>query len=196
VVHSLALSFPTGIAMAGFLCAQTAVIKLTEEGPVRLAALGRLTSAYTIGGVLGPYIGGQLGSSGNYTLGAQSACAGSILAILLVFLLPSHLDAEDKEEDEEEDDDDKEDKEKEEPWSRRVMIVLSLVWLFLFVKIVTSIANSMARSAQPVILKRLGIKEDGMGAVMSFQFAFGGVRVFSPDFILRDKGQVLVVAHH
>ena len=160
--------------MAGFLCAQTAVIKLTEEGPVRLAALGRLTSAYTVGGVLGPYIGGQLGSSGNYTLGAQSACAGSILAILLVFFLPSQLDAEDKEDD---DDREEEDEEEEEPWSRRVMVVLSLVWLFLFVKIVTSIANSMARSAQPVILKRLGIKEDGMGAVMSFQFAFGGVRV-------------------
>ena len=165
--------------MAGFLCAQTAVIKLTEEGPVRLAALGRLTSAYTVGGVLGPYIGGQLGSSGNYTLGAQSACAGSILAILLVFFLPSQLDAEDKEEedDREDADDSEEDEEEEEPWSRRVMVVLSLVWLFLFVKIVTSIANSMARSAQPVILKRLGIKEDGMGAVMSFQFAFGGVRV-------------------
>ena len=171
--------FSTGIAMAGFLCAQTAVIKLTEEGPVRLAALGRLTSAYTVGGVLGPYIGGQLGSSGNYTLGAQSACAGSILAILLVFFLPSQLDAEDKEEedDREDADDSEEDEEEEEPWSRRVMVVLSLVWLFLFVKIVTSIANSMARSAQPVILKRLGIKEDGMGAVMSFQFAFGGVRV-------------------
>ena len=45
----------------------------------------------------------------------------------------------------------------------------------------TSIANSMARSAQPVILKRLGIKEDGMGTVMSFQFAFGG---FANAFLL------------
>ena len=105
--------------MAGFLCAQTAVIKLTEEGPVRLAALGRLTSAYTIGGVLGPYIGGQLGSSGNYTFGAQSACAGSILAILLVFLLPSHLDAEDEDEDEEEDEGEEDEEEDEDDEENR-----------------------------------------------------------------------------
>jgi hypothetical protein len=39
----------------------------------------------------------------------------------------------------------------------------------------------MARSAQPVILKRLGLREDGMGKVMSFQFAFGG---FANAFLL------------
>jgi|TARA_B110000208_G_scaffold188132_1_gene247257 OCT family organic cation transporter-like MFS transporter 18 len=66
--------------MAGFLCAQTAVIKLTPKGPQRLAALGRLTSAYTIGGVLGPFIGGQLGSTGNYYVGAQLATVGSLFA--------------------------------------------------------------------------------------------------------------------
>ena len=40
--------------MGGFLCAQTAVATVTEPGPQRLTALGRLTTAYTIGGVAGP----------------------------------------------------------------------------------------------------------------------------------------------
>ena len=41
----------------------------------------------------------------------------------------------------------------EASWPKRVCSILGLVWLFLFVKIITSIANSAARSAQPAILK-------------------------------------------
>jgi OCT family organic cation transporter-like MFS transporter 18 len=193
-IELLYLSRLPGVAMAGFLCAQTAVIKLTRKGPARLAALGRLTSAYTIGGVLGPFIGGKLGSDGDYTTGAQLACAGSVLAIALVFFLPAAVDgdvasssssssssasvssAQNTEGSKAE-----VAAAAQQSWPRRVVAILALVWLFLFVKIVTSIANSMARSAQPVILKRLGIKEAGMGTVMSFQFAFGG---FANAFLL------------
>ena len=78
--------------MAGFLCAQTAVIKLTKAGPARLNALGRSTTSYTIGGTLGPFLGGKLGASGDYYVGARYATAGSLLAVALVFLLPSSLD--------------------------------------------------------------------------------------------------------
>ena len=86
-------------------------------------------------------------------------------AVALVFLLPSSMDAGsvtvstvDGEEDEEED----QKKQKnsnangdanEASWPKRVCSILGLVWLFLFVKIITSIANSAARSAQPAILK-------------------------------------------
>ena len=236
-VELLYLSRVPGLAMAGFLCAQTAVIKLTPAGPGRLVALGRLTSAYTIGGVVGPFVGGQLGATGDYFVGAKLACAGSLLAVALVLLLPKsmdegmetvakakgkgrggihvgmavritlgpytgrtgvvatqnmawiHVTLDDgkdisirKMATEPLDGWPQNSGEKEEKsWHSRVMLVLSLVWLFLFVKIMTSIANSMARSAQPVILKRLGIKEDGMGTVMSFQFAFGG---FANAFLL------------
>jgi len=183
-VELLYLSRVPGLAMAGFLCAQTAVIKLTPAGPGRLVALGRLTSAYTIGGVIGPFVGGQLGATGDYFVGAKLACAGSLVAVALVFLLPKSMDEgmEKVAKGVKGRGGKKNSGEKEEKsWSSRVQLVLSLVWLFLFVKIMTSIANSMARSAQPVILKRLGIKEDGMGTVMSFQFAFGG---FANAFLL------------
>lgn len=175
-IELLYLSRVPGLAMAGFLCAQTAVIKLTRAGPERLAALGRLTSAYTIGGVIGPYVGGQLGATGDYFVGARLACAGSLLAVALVFFMPKSIDGVDESKTKK-----KKTKEQEAPWLSRVASILALVWLFLFVKMMTSIANSMARSAQPVILKRLGIKEDGMGMVMSFQFAFGG---FANAFLL------------
>ena len=45
------------ILMAGFLCAQAAVAKLTPSGPELTGALGRLTSAYTVGGVIGLWLG-------------------------------------------------------------------------------------------------------------------------------------------
>jgi MFS family permease len=182
-IELLYFSRVPGLAMAGFLCAQTAVIKLTREGPERLVALGRLTSSYTIGGVIGPFIGGKLGATGDYFLGAKLACAGSLLAVALVFALPKSVDegVNNNSEDNQQDKSGEESEEEEQSWFSRVKLVLSLVWLFLFVKIMTSVANSMAKSAQPVILKRLGIKEDGMGTVMSFQFAFGG---FANAFLL------------
>ena len=62
-----------GIGMAGFLCAQTAVSQLTSAGPERVQALGRLTTAYTIGGIVGPYLGGLLGGQGDYFLSAKLA---------------------------------------------------------------------------------------------------------------------------
>ena len=56
----------------------------------------------------------------------------------------------------------------------RAWAVASLVWPFLLVKLVTSVANSMARSTQPVILKQLGADEAMLGSIMSAQFIFGG----------------------
>jgi len=76
--------------MSGFLCAQCAIIRVTEEGPDRLKALGFLTTSYTIGGVIGPYLGGILGSSGDYFVGANYAIIGSIFsAVVVMIFIPS-----------------------------------------------------------------------------------------------------------
>lgn len=178
-VEMLYASKIPGIAMAGFLCAQTAVIKLTAPGTDRLKALGRLTTSYTIGGTLGPYLGGQLGASGNYYVGAQYATVGSLLCVVLVFFLPKEMDAIAHEQD---------DAKKPvvsgktgKSWLARVQQIFSLVGIFLFIKLSTSIANSMASSSQPLILKSLGANESIMGTVMSIQFAFGG---FANGFLL------------
>ena len=85
-LEALYLSKVPAVFMAGFLCAQVAVAKLTPDGSAeRTAALARLTSAYTVGGVVGPALGGQLG----VTTAAKLAVAGSLLAVGLVMLLPA-----------------------------------------------------------------------------------------------------------
>ena len=35
-----------------------------------------------MGGVIGPFLGGHLGASGDYVLGARLATAGSLLAVV------------------------------------------------------------------------------------------------------------------
>jgi MFS transporter, OCT family, solute carrier family 22 (organic cation transporter), member 18 len=49
------------ILQAGYLCGQLAVSQVTNDGPERLTALGRLTMSYTIGSIIGPTLGGYLG---------------------------------------------------------------------------------------------------------------------------------------
>ena len=189
-ISMLYLSKLPGVAMTGFLCAETAVFKLTKGGEERVKALGRLYTSYTIGGVLGPFIGGHLGASGDYYIGAKYATYGSLLAALLViFCLPSNID--DKKEDSEE----KIRKERgnisnpsSSKWIDNVFLIFNLVWVFIFVKTVTSIANSMVSSQQPLILKRLGANEAMMGTVMSMQFGFGG---FSNAFLLAPVTRIM-----
>ena len=189
-ISMLYLSKLPGVAMTGFLCAETAVFKLTKGGEERVKALGRLYTSYTIGGVLGPFIGGHLGASGDYYIGAKYATYGSLLAVLLViFCLPSNMD--NKREDSEE----KIRKERgnilnpsSSKWIDNVFTIFNLVWVFIFVKTVTSIANSMVSSQQPLILKRLGANEAMMGTVMSMQFGFGG---FSNAFLLAPVTRIM-----
>lgn len=47
------------VFQAGFLCAQLAASQLTNDGPERVSALGRLTMAYTIGMVIGEQNNGE-----------------------------------------------------------------------------------------------------------------------------------------
>lgn len=166
---------------------------MTSEGEDRITALGRLTTAYTIGALLcrktslpptltlavlivaggigGPYLGGILGAKGDYSAGdtkrliriqnthrlllpgAQYATAGCLFAAMLVMLLPAKLDnaqskaADLKAQEAEMEADSK------RSWGSKAGKILGLVGLYLFVKIGTGVANSMARSAQPVIFK-------------------------------------------
>ena len=186
-IAMLYLSKLPGIAMTGFLCAETAVFKLTKEGEERVKALGRLYTSYTIGGVLGPFIGGHLGASGDYYVGARYATYGSLIAVILVWLfIPASIDSKKVE------DGDGIEKKKDlahrTKWIDNVFLIFKLVWMFIFVKTVTSIANSMINSQQPLILKRLGAGEAMMGTVMSLQFGFGG---FANAFLLAPVTRIM-----
>ena len=122
------------VVMAGFLCAQTAAAKLTPAGTERASALGRLTTAYTVGGTIGPGLGGYLG----VTAAARLAVLGSLLAVALTRLLPSMdgvnegeaapLVAKKKKEQE------SDGKTGVGAWLRSVRVILSLVWPLVLVR--------------------------------------------------------------
>ena len=159
-----------GIGMAGFLCAQTAVSQLTPAGPERIQALGRLTTAYTIGGIVGPYCGGLLGAKGDYFLSAKLAVAGSLLAAAASITLPSGVKKISEESK------DAEIHTEQLPWVKRMSIVLRAAGFLSMVKLITSTSNSMASSTQNLVLKNeLGFAEADLGFVMSAQFAFGAI---------------------
>jgi len=183
----LYLSKIPGVAVAGFLCAQTAIAKLTDEGQERIQALGRLTTSYTMGGMVGPYLGGLIGSQGDYYLGAKIAFFGSLLSAALVLLLPAHIDNSSKNESKKKDA--KSNSTSQLSWFSRVKLIFSLVGLYLMTKLITSVSNSMARSSRPLILKNeFGFDESSMGTLMSTQFAFGG---FANGFLLAPLTQIL-----
>ena len=87
-IEMLFLSKVPALFQAGFLCSQTAAAKLTPDGQERATSLGRLTTAYTVGGVIGPALGGHLGTQ----VAARVAVVGSFAAILLVMMLPTTVE--------------------------------------------------------------------------------------------------------
>mmetsp|Transcript_22629 Transcript_22629/g.63235 ORF Transcript_22629/g.63235 Transcript_22629/m.63235 type:complete len:444 (+) Transcript_22629:152-1483(+) len=178
----LYLSKVPGVAMAGFLCAQTTVSQLTPSGEERVIALGRLTTAYTVGGVVGPYTGGLLGAKGDYFLSAKIAAVVSLFAAALSMLLPVASSAPPSATSATTASVTEKTPKEGQPWSERAAVVFKLAGFLIMVKLVSSTANSMSSSAQSVILKNdLGFTEADLGFFMSSQFAFGG---FANGFLL------------
>ena len=148
---------------AGFLCAQTAAAKLTPDGRERSTALGRLTSAYTVGGVIGPALGGYLGTQA----AARLAVVGSLIAVGLVLLLPKAIESAPTEER----------KEAAMPgpepsWTLRMRTILPIVWPLLASKMVSGFINSAAGAVRPLVLKNeFNFSQERLGFFMSAMFA-------------------------
>jgi MFS family permease len=88
------------IFQAAFLVAQaTAATSTGDDASLRAAALGRMTTAYTIGATIGPALGGYLAGKGDFYIGAKFAVAGSLLSAILSFLfLPDNNNVQQEEE--------------------------------------------------------------------------------------------------
>jgi len=182
----LFLSKVPGVGMAGFLCAQTSVSQVTYPGPERIKALGRLTTAYTIGGTVGPYLGGWLGLQGDYLFSAKIAAVGSLFAAVLSCFLPggrvAHTKVDAKEGKTDKDDADAKPTSTQNSWLKNAILVWELVGSLILVKLATSTANSMASSTQSQVLKnQLNFSEADLGLFLSCEFAFGG---FANGFLL------------
>ena len=179
----LYLSKVPTIFQQGFLCAQLAASQGTKDGAERVQALGRLTMSYTIGSVLGPAIGGWLGSSGDYYFGAKLAVGGSLASVLLtVMFMPASSSLSST-------------LARSSGYTattitkstsgmpsavQQVLLstisVIQVVWLLMSTKVITSVANAMSQAAFPLILKDIyGLNEQAMGLSMSAMSGFNGI---------------------
>lgn len=104
-LNTLFLSKIPTMFQAAFLVAQaTAATTTGNDAAARAAALGRMTTAYTIGATLGPTLGGYLAKQGDFYIGAKLAVVGSLISVgLSLAFLPDgnrpQQDAGKKEED-------------------------------------------------------------------------------------------------
>lgn len=200
-MEMLYLSKVPAVFQAAFLVAQAIVATAmpSESGSSsRAAALGRLTTAYTIGATIGPTVGGLIGSSGDYYLGAKLAVIGSLISAMLAFALPDNeqmkMNAESS----------RQTKTTEHLATfgqqnernnistnyamslfRPIWDVVSkrTVWPLLAIKVVSSVSNSMISTTLPLVLKSRGFDEAALGynmSITSFAVAVLGMCVMGP----------------
>jgi len=153
-MNHLYLSKIPAIFHAGFLAAQSCAIKLTKPGEERIVVLGRLVTSYTIGGVVGPALGGWLASEGDYYVGARVSVGISLFAAAIcTFRFPRSLqDSNDRTVDVHTTPN------IERRQGMSFLAVAATVWPFLLVRTSTSTALSMAKSVQNLVLKdKLGL---------------------------------------
>lgn len=75
---------PTALQHAFLVAQAAAAISTGSDAAARAQALGRMTTAYTIGGTIGPALGGWLVESmGDLYLGAKLAVVGSLISVAL-----------------------------------------------------------------------------------------------------------------
>jgi OCT family organic cation transporter-like MFS transporter 18 len=170
------------VFQAGYLCGQLAVTQLTKSGEERVMILGRLAMSYTVGSVLGNIIGGYIGSSKDYYFAAKIAVFGSLISVILSLSLPTYSDfkhySSSRNNIEDYNDNDLSDqKQKENFWQKlKVPEILRSVWLLLFSKVITSVANAMGQAAFPLILKNTyQLNEKSVGLSMSALSGFNAV---------------------
>ena len=168
----LYLSKVPTVFQAGFLCAQVAVTRSEFDGASRVTLLGRLTTAYTIGSVVGPYIGGLIGTSGDYYFGAKIACFGSLVSVLLCLLLPKGNSNSKGRPGESS----AEDIQKPLQPTKSILQIALSAWLLLSVKVVSNLSNAISSSVLPIILKdTFKLSEYQMGMTMSTISAFNAL---------------------
>ncbi|KAJ1454230.1 major facilitator superfamily domain-containing protein [Pelagophyceae sp. CCMP2097] len=174
-----ASKIPT-LLQAGFLVAQALVASHHARGPAadRAAALGRLTTAYTIGATIGPAVGGVLGANGDYYYGARLAVYGSLASVALAAMLPTHqADKVAKVLD-------KADSPPAGKWASACSLASrKAVFPILLVKCLSGVANSALGTAMPLQLRDAGFDEKWMGFSMSAQaffVAFGAAFAIGP----------------
>lgn len=165
---------PTAL-QAAFLVAQaTAAASTGGNDAARAQALGRMTTAYTVGATIGPALGGYLAKMGDLYLGAKLAVAGSLLSVVLSLLFLPNIA---KPATTSESPDSIEDAKSKNPKGTGLvqglqnaasMALRANLWPLLVVKVVGGMAASMYQTALPLVLtQQLNFDPSQLGVLMS-----------------------------
>ena len=138
---------PTAL-QAAFLVAQaTAATATGDDAAARAQALGRMTTAYTIGATIGPALGGFLVDTlGDLYLGARLAVVGSFVSIGLSLMFLPHGNVGNA------NDNPKARSFREEVGHSLEIATRPNLWPLLVVKVVGGMAASMTSTAVPLVL--------------------------------------------
>jgi predicted MFS family arabinose efflux permease len=165
-MNLLFLSKVPTVLQAAFLVAQATAANTTGgDSAARARALGRMTTAYTIGATIGPALGGYLASLGDLYFGAKLAVVGSLISVgLSLWFLPDSTSASGI-------DDDKQKEKRSLAAALRHSIEIAMrpaVWPLLMVKLVGGVVASMHSTAIPVTLtEKMHFKPAQLGLSMS-----------------------------
>lgn len=167
-----------------FLVAQAAAASCTSgDAASRAEALGRMTTAYTIGSTLGPAVGGKIAANGDFYRGAYWAVSGSILCIILswIYLPTNQIDQGRKSHS-------KDSKINTSPSSHQYHSSTSslgkvndilrkrCLWPYLGAKFCSGIASSIYQTTLPLVLtQHLHFNSSLLGLSMSFASAVVGL---------------------
>jgi len=168
------------VFQAAFLVAQaTAATTTGDDASVRAAALGRMTTAYTIGATIGPALGGYLAGKGDFYIGAKFAVAGSLLSVILSLLfLPDNNGGIDEDEEPTttisttttKKDESKKNKRSflEDTRHSAEIVLRPAIWPLLMVKVIGGVCASMHSTVIPLVLTQtLKFGPQQLGFLMS-----------------------------
>jgi MFS transporter, OCT family, solute carrier family 22 (organic cation transporter), member 18 len=200
---------PTALQHAFLVAQAVAAIACQGDEAARAQALGRVTTAYTIGATLGPAMGGYLAEHGDLYVGAKWAVAGSILSVILSLLflpdeaaskVPNGTSSSDVPVGVHNDtDDDKVIKKKrsfmEELKHSAEIATRSGLWPLLVIKVISGVASSMFDTALPIVLtQQLHFDPAALGIMMSSSMfasaAFGVVGIHMVTKMLGAIGMI------
>jgi OCT family organic cation transporter-like MFS transporter 18 len=169
---------PTALQHAFLVAQATAATTTRGDAAARAQALGRMTTAYTIGATIGPALGGYLVDTlGDLYLGAKLAVVGSLLSVFLsLWFLPNVSQPNNGN--------------KNHPVRSQYflddlkksgeMAMRSSLWPLLVVKVLGGVSASMLSTAMPLVLtQNLKFDSSQLGMNMSSSMfavaAFGAV---------------------
>jgi MFS transporter, OCT family, solute carrier family 22 (organic cation transporter), member 18 len=184
-----ASKIPTALQHAFLVAQAVAATSCQNNEAARAQALGRMTTAYTIGATLGPAMGGYLAEHGDLFIGAQFAVIGSLLsvALSLIFLSDDVARTTKAKDDANTNGSDGNDsclnltgssnRSFRQAIQHSIEIAMrAALWPLLLVKVISGVASSMYDTTLPMVLvQQLHFDPADLGLNMSYSMFAGAI---------------------